>query len=76
MNYVFVYRAPNINIAWIMQDYFVTHNIDATIAVDIEEAPDRHACETEDKHPCPSFIKVPEDKAPQALELLKQFKLV
>lgn len=76
MQYVSIYHAPNINIAWIMQDYFVTHDIDALIVVDTEHVSDDRTCGTEDKAPCPSFIEVPENKAPLAMELLKQFHLV
>lgn len=76
MSYVSIYRAPNINIAWIMQDYFVTNDIDATISVDFSDIPDPTRYSTEDTHPCPSFVLVPEDLAPKAIELLKQFKLV
>lgn len=75
MQYTSIYRAPNINIAWIMQDYFVTNDIDATIKPDVSGTSDAQECNTEGKHPCPSFVLVPEDKVVQATELLKQFKL-
>lgn len=76
MKYISIYRAPNINIAWIMQDYFVVNDIDATIEVDMSSIPNPDRWATEDKDPCPSFILVPEDVAPKATEMLKQFKLV
>jgi hypothetical protein len=76
MSYVTIYRAPNINIAWIMQDYFVTNDIDATISIDEQGIPVADRRSTEDLYPFPSFILVPEEKAARATELLKQFKLV
>lgn len=71
VKYVPIYTVPNVNLAWIMQDYLQAHRIEATIEVEPCETNDTQ-CQT-----LPSYsVCVPGNKAEVAKDLADKCEAV